>query len=177
VVRRLRVSVSFISYVRWPSTVHSAPPRTDTNHGLLQTFGYWHENLKKMINFIHLKMSLTYELSAVRKQIAPYWCSGKHRWSKRDTQHNVRAFCNSTNESTARTMRRNAMSHVRISLYHSNGEKNIISVEKHATIIYHRPHLPQTHSSYPEIRLPGDRIRCREKHLVFRGVRCDLNCH
>ena len=29
---------------------------------------------------------------------------------------------------------------------------------------------------YPEIRLPGDRVNRRVKYLVFRGVRCALNC-
>ena len=29
---------------------------------------------------------------------------------------------------------------------------------------------------YPEIRLSGDRVNRRVKHLVFRGVRCALNC-
>jgi len=29
---------------------------------------------------------------------------------------------------------------------------------------------------YPEIRLSGDRVKCWVKHLVFRGVRCALNC-
>jgi hypothetical protein len=30
--------------------------------------------------------------------------------------------------------------------------------------------------SYPGIRLPGDRVNWRVKHLVFRGVRCALYC-
>jgi hypothetical protein len=29
--------------------------------------------------------------------------------------------------------------------------------------------------AYPEIRLSGDRVNWRVKHLVFRGVRCALN--
>ena len=29
---------------------------------------------------------------------------------------------------------------------------------------------------YPEIRLPGDRVKQQVKHLVFRGARCALNC-
>ena len=28
----------------------------------------------------------------------------------------------------------------------------------------------------PGIRLPGDRVKQRVKHLVFRGARCALNC-
>ena len=31
-------------------------------------------------------------------------------------------------------------------------------------------------ASYPEIRLLGDRVKQRVKHLVFRGARCALNC-